>query len=114
MKILYVGTERNDAQAIATALRGIDKVVAVSWASRLDHVVTWIGQNRDLAALIVESHDHESLAHVRSLPWRPPIVVIVPDGMEPDSEAHCSIQRNQLLVRDLPVVVTRAIERAAQ
>ena len=38
MKILYVGSERSDAQAIATALRGIDQAVAVSWASHLEHV----------------------------------------------------------------------------
>ena len=55
MKILYIGGEQSDAQTIATALRGVDKDVAVSWASRPELAARWLEENRDPAALVVET-----------------------------------------------------------
>jgi chromosome segregation ATPase len=123
MKILYIGSERSDAQAVATALRGIDQAVAVSWASRLDVAERWLGDNRDLAALIVDAQIDEGwptvLRQARDLAPRPAVVVVVPDGnaipfelLHPGASEY--IRRDQSLLRDLPVVVTRSIERAAR
>ena len=123
MKILYVGSERNDAQAVATALRGIDQAVAVSRVAHLEHAVRWLDEHRDITALVIESpidagSGPSVLAPLRSLGWHPAVVLIVPDGtalpVDPQPGAHCYIQRNQSLFRNLPVVVTRAIERAAR
>ena len=123
MKILYVGSERNDAQAVAAALRGIDQAVSVSRVAHLEHAVRWLDEHRDITALVVESavdagSGPSVLAPLRGLAWYPAVVVIVPDGtklpVDPQPGAHCYIQKNQSLFRDLPVVVTRAIERAAR
>ena len=123
MKILYVGSERNDAQAVAAALRGIDQAVSVSRVAHLEHAVRWLDEHRDITALVVESavdagSGPSVLAPLRGLAWHPAVVVIVPDGtklpVDPQPGAHCYIQKNQSLFRDLPVVVTRAIERAAR
>jgi predicted nucleic acid-binding Zn-ribbon protein len=121
MKILYAGSERSNAQAIATALRGLDQVVTVSWSSHLENASRWLDENRDLAAVVIETQVDDKtwpavLAHVRNLPWHPAVVVIVPaeiDIPEPGPTV-LYIRRNQSLLRDLPVVVTRAIERAAR
>jgi chromosome segregation ATPase len=124
MKILYVGTERSDAQAVATALRGIDREVAVSWASRLDHAVQWLDQHREVAALVVESSIDEGrwpsiLSQVRALPSRPILIVIVPDGgtstfdsLDPAADDY--IAHNDSLLKDLPLAVMRAIVRARE
>jgi hypothetical protein len=121
MKVLYIGSERSDAQAIATALRGLDQAVTVSWAAHLDHMARWLDDNRDLAALVVEAPvDNESWASVvtrlQGLTWHPAVVVIIPEGIDIALDSYpdaCCIRRNQSLFRDLPVVITRAIERAA-
>ncbi len=55
MKILYIGGEQSDAQTIATALRGVDKDVSVSWASRPELATRWLDENRAPAALVVET-----------------------------------------------------------
>ena len=121
MKILYIGNERSDAQAVATALHGVEQNVKVSWASGLEHAVRWLDENRDLEALLVEAPiDTGSwpsvLKHARGLPSHPAVVVIVPEGTGPpfDSlpEADDYIARSHSLLRDLPIVVTRAVTRA--
>ena len=125
MKILYIGRERSDAQTVATALRGLDTDVRVSWASHLEHALRWLDENPDLAALIAEAQIDGGgrwpsvLKHVRGLAIHPAVVVIVPDGTGPpfdalQLEADDYICRNQSLCRDLPVVVTRAAGRAAR
>src|SRR5688572_8620983 len=53
MKILYVGTERDEAQAIATAVSGLGERVSVSWTSGLDQVVKWIDETHGLRVLVV-------------------------------------------------------------
>ena len=122
MQVLYIGSERRDAQAIATALRGLDQAVTVSWAAHLDHMARWLDDNRDLAALVVEAPvDNESWASVvtrlQRLTWHPAVVVIIPEGIDIALDSYpdaCCIRRNQSLFRDLPVVITRAMERAAR
>src|SRR5262245_55710484 len=54
MKILYFGSERSDAKAVAAALRGIDRNLEVAWASRVEDASKWLESNQDLAALIAE------------------------------------------------------------
>lgn len=122
MKILYVGRERSDAEAVATALRGIAENVMVSWTSRLDHAARWIDQNTDLAAVVVEAQiDGTSwrplLERVRSLASHPFVVVILPEGTGPrfeslELEADEYLTKTQSLFRDLPIVVRRAVDRA--
>jgi PAS domain S-box-containing protein len=121
MKVLFLGSERNDAKAVATALRGIDDAITVSWAAHLQHGVTWLNDNRDVAALVVDARIDEGtwpsfVRHVRSLALRPAVAVIVPDepfaSIPPDADV--CIRRNQFLVRDLPVVVTRALAHVAR
>jgi PAS domain S-box-containing protein len=121
MKVLFLGNERSDAQTVATALRGIDDAITVSWAAHLQHGVTWLNDNRDVAALVVDALIDEGtwpsfVKHARSLALRPAIVAIVPD--EPVStvppDADVCIRRNQFLTRDLPIVLTRALERVAR
>ena len=122
MKILYIGSERSEAQAVATALRGVEQDVSVSWASRLEPAVKWLDQNRDLAALVVEAQTNGGswpsvLKHVRGPAMHPAVVAIVPEGTGASfeslrSEADDYIPRNPSLLRDLPVVVTRAVARA--
>ena len=121
MKVLYIGSERSDAQAIATALRGIDQTVTVSWAAHHQHAVKWLNENRDLAVLLIDAQvDGGSwsslVAHARSLDLHPAVVVVVPDGSFESIPADVDgcIPRNQSFLRDLPVVVTRALERAVR
>jgi PAS domain S-box-containing protein len=121
MKVLFLGSERSDAKAVATALRGIDDAITVSWAAHLQHGVTWLNDNRDVAALVVDALVDEGtwpslVRQARSLALRPAVVVIVPDAplssVPPD--ADLCIRRNQFLARDLPIVVARALERVAR
>jgi hypothetical protein len=123
MKILYVGTERSDAQAVATALRGIDHEVAVSWAAHLDQAVRWLSEHRDASALVVESEvDGGRWASVLSpAPARASaaLLVILPDGASSafdalDPTADDYIARNASLLRDLPLAVMRALVRARE
>lgn len=122
MKVLFIGSERSDAQAVATSLRGLDQAVSVSWAGRVDHARTWLDENRDLAAIVVDEQTNGErfpflIKHIQALGLRPAVVVIVADGTSTESlpaGADQAIRRNQTLYRDLPVVVTRALERVAR
>jgi hypothetical protein len=122
MKFLYVATERTDGQAAATALRGVDPHVTVFWVTQFDHAAKWLEKNRDVAACLVEpAVDAQScaafLVHVRGLGVTAPVIVIAPDvGFRLEwlkAGADDYIAKNHSLLRELPVVVTRAIERAA-
>ena len=123
MKVLYIGSERSDAQSVATALRNIDEVVSVLWASQLEHAARWLDETRDLSALVIEAPIEGAscaavLTHVRCMTQPPAVVLIVPDGVGPSLDSlpawADSIRRDQSLQRDLPIVVTRAIGRAAR
>ena len=121
MKVLYIGNERRDAQAVAAALRGVEHGVNVSWAPRVEHAVRWLKDNQDLQAVVVEAQTNgESwpsiLEPVFSGSQRPAVVVIVPDGPGPAFESlHPAVDdyivKNDALSRDLAVVVTRAVAR---
>ena len=56
MKLLYFGNERLDAQNLATSLREITRNgTTVSWTRSADRASAWMAQNRDVAALVVET-----------------------------------------------------------
>ena len=122
MKILYVGTERAEAQAIATAVNSLGEGVRVSWTSSLDGVATWIDRNDGLRVLVVEAQPNGSvwrsvLTYAAGLPAALPVVVIVPEESASDLqplalEGHECVARS--LLRDLPAVITRAIAQARQ
>jgi DNA repair exonuclease SbcCD ATPase subunit len=120
MEILYIGSERSDAQVVASVLRSIDDTVTVLWASHLDHAVKGLDENRDLAALIVDIQVSDGtwpavVSHARSLASRPAIVAILPEGSDaslPGVDGF--VRRSHTLPRDLPIVVIRAIELAAR
>ena len=124
MKILYVGTERAEAQAIATAVNSLDEHVSVSSTADLDQVALWIDENDGLRVLLVEAQPDRPvwrsvLTYASGLPAALPVVVIVPEGIasypQPLAlEAHECIARNPSLLQDLPAVITRAIEHARQ
>ena len=121
MKILYIGNERRNAEAVATALRAITSNVTISWTQSLDHCARYLAQNRDLSALVMDAQVHagkwpSSLRDLRSLQVRPAIVVVVPEGtaptfnsLAPPPDDH--VINGQTFVRDLPVVVARAVAR---
>jgi len=123
MKVLYIGSERSEAQSIASALRGVDEAVSVLWAAQLENAANWLGESRGLDALVMEAPiDGASclvvLKQLRRLAMPPVVVFIVPDGIAPTLDslhpgAHY-VRRNQYLFRDLPIVLTRAIEREAR
>jgi hypothetical protein len=54
MKILHVANERSAAQLAATALRNISPDLTITWVRHLSDATRWIGQNPDLAAVLVE------------------------------------------------------------
>jgi hypothetical protein len=121
MKVLYIGSERREAEAIATALRGVDGEISVLWAAELDNASNWLDETRGLDALVMEAPiDGASclvvLKQLRRLALPRAVVFIVPDGIAPTLDSlHPGAQyvrRNESLVRDLPIVVTRALERA--
>jgi hypothetical protein len=124
MNILYLGSDRGEAQAVATALRGVAQNVSVAWTARPDHAARWIDQNADLAALVVEVRgDHGEptgwqpvLEHVRALTIPPLVVAILPEGADQfeslDLEADEFLSRGESLLRDLPLVVKRRLDRA--
>ena len=121
MKILYIGGEQSDAHGVATALRGVDQDVKVSWASGLEPAARWLDENRDLAAVVVEAQTNGDswpsvLKHARGPALHPAVVAIVPEGAGPPfewlrPEPDDYIPRNGSLARDLPIVVTRAVAR---
>lgn len=116
MKILYLG---NDAESIAVALRGIQEGVTVLKGSHLDQAARALGQNPDIAALIVEAQldggDWRSvLAPLGALAVRPGVVVVVPEGtgplfesLEPGADGY--IEKGDSLLRELPGAVARAV-----
>jgi cell division protein ZapA (FtsZ GTPase activity inhibitor) len=122
MKILYIGNERRNAQAVATALRASTPNLAISWTQSLEHCATYFAQNRDLAALVMDAQAHagrwpSSLKELRSLQVRPAIVVIVPEGTSPtfDPQAPAPddfVINSQTFSRDLAAAVSRAVARA--
>jgi PAS domain S-box-containing protein len=122
MKILYVGTERAEAQAIATVVNSLGERVRVSWTSGLDGVANWIDQNDGLRVLVVEAQPNGSvwrsvLIYLAGLAAALPVVVIVPEESASDLqplalEGHECVARS--LLRDLPAVITRAIAQARQ
>ena len=121
MKILFLGNERRDAQALATALRGIAKNGTVSWAPSVDRAANWLVENSDVAVLVVDAQTDGGnwspvLKHVRGSAARPAVVVIGPEGSSPrpgspESEADEYVVRNASLFRDLPWVVARGAAR---
>jgi hypothetical protein len=122
MKLLYFGNERLDAQNLATAVRAIARNGTVSWTTSADRAATWIAENKDVAALVVEGQaDGESwrslLKCVRSLVPRPAVIVVTPEGVgegspPPAPDADHYVERNSPEFRDLPMVVIRAVARA--
>jgi len=121
MKILYIGNERHDAQTVAKALRGITQNVRLTWAHSLDQFARYLAQNRDLAAVVIDSSIHAgkwptSLKDLRSLPIRPAIVVVVPQGPRPtfDSQtpqADDYVIKGQTFSDDLPITVSGSVAR---
>ena len=121
MKTLYIGNERRNAQAVATALRAIGPNVTISWTQSLDHCAKYLAQHRDLAVLVMDAQAHAgkwpaSLRDLRSLQVRPAIVVIVPEGTPPTFNSLVPppddyVINGQTFLRDLPTVVTRAVAR---
>src|SRR5690349_5444305 len=123
MKVLYIGSERSEAQAVANALRTVDESVSVLWAAQLENAVNWLGENRGLDALVMDAPiDGASCLVVqkqlRRLALPPAVVFLVPDGIAPTLDSlHPGghyLRRNESLARDLPIVVTRALEIAAR
>ena len=121
MKILYIGNERRDAQAVATALHSIAPKVTLFWAHSLDHCARCLDENRDLAVLVIDAQVHagkwpSSLKDLRSLEIRPAIVIVVPEGTRPKFESHGPlpdgyVTNGQTFLRDLPLAVTCAVTR---
>ena len=123
MKVLYIGSERSEAQAVANALRTVDEGVSVLWAAQLENAANWLGENRGLDALVMDAPiDGASCLVVqkqlRRLALPPAVVFLVPDGIAPTLDSlHPGghyVRRNDSLSRDLPIVVTRALESAAR
>jgi PAS domain S-box-containing protein len=123
MKVLYIGSERTEAQAVANALRSVDDNVSVLWAAHLDHAANWLDGSRGLDVLVMEApiDGASCLAvqkHLRRLALPPAVVFIVPDGIAPTLDslhpgAHY-VRRNDTLSHDLAIVVMRAFESAAR
>ena len=121
MKILYIGKERRYAQAVATALRGIARKVTLTWAQSLDEGQRYLDENRDVAALVMDAQAHagnwpQSVKDLWSLPIRPALVVVVPEGIRPTFESlgpppDGYVTSGQMFLRDLSVAVTSAVTR---
>jgi hypothetical protein len=121
MKILYVGNERRNAQAVATAVRDIARNVTPLWATSLDLCATCLDENRDLAALVIDAQVYvgewpSSLRDLRSLHSRPAIVIVVPEGGRPKLESNGPppdgyVTNGRTFLRDLPIAVTSAVTR---
>ena len=122
MKLLYFGNERLDAQNLGAAVRAIARNGTVSWTTSADRASTWIAENKDVAALVVEGQvDGESWrsvqACVRGLSPRPAVIVVTAEGTgeQPPAAAPGAdhyVERNSPQFRDLPMVVIRAVARA--
>jgi hypothetical protein len=124
MKILYVGTDRDEAQAIATAMSRLGEGITVSWTATLDPVVNWLAVNHDLRALVVDARPEAQLwrsvlTYAATLPSALPVVVIGPEGagsqgQTPALDDHLCIARSQSLLSELPVGIMRAVDRARE
>ena len=121
MKLLYFGNERLDAQNLATSLREITRNgTTVSWTRSADRASAWMAQNRDVAALVVETQIDEAswqslLTCAHGLAPRPAVIAVMPEGTAaPTSAAGADhyIERNSPQFRDLPAVVTRVVAGA--
>ena len=112
MKILYVANERSAAQLAAQALRGIAPDVKLTWTGSLSAALRWVQDNRDVAAVVVETEvQHQSSAsfvdHVRGLGLSAPVVLVVPEHagaplLELKAGADDYVVNNQSLLADLP------------
>src|SRR5262245_14102419 len=120
MKLLYFGTERLDAQNLATALRTTAPDCTVSWTSRVDRAAKWIAENnKEFGVLVMESQiDGESwqllLGSVRSLTPRPVVIAMVPERTATGPTASVAgadhyVERNSAAFRDLSTLIARAI-----
>ena len=84
MKLLYFGNERLDAQNLATSLREITRNgTTVSWTRSVDRASAWMTQNRDVAALVVETQVDEAswqslLTCAHGLAPRPAVIAVMP------------------------------------
>jgi hypothetical protein len=121
MKILYIANERSDAHLAARALRSIAPDFKLLWASNFERAAFWILEYSDVAALIVEVRSDSAgcsyLKRARELGLKAPVVVVVPDGAGSPAESlkagvDSYLAKNGSFSRELPVVITRAIERA--
>ena len=121
MKILYIASERSDAHLAARSLRGISPDFKLLWASNLERAALCLLEFSDVAALVVEVRSDSAgclhLKRARELGLKAPVVVVLPDGAGSPAESleagvDSYLAKNQSFSRELPVVVTRAIERA--
>src|SRR5262245_35201950 len=121
MKILYIANERSDAHLAARALRSIAPDFKLLWASNFERAAFWILEYSDVAALIVEVRSDSAgcsyLKRARELGLKAPVVVVLPDGAGSPAESlkagvDSYLAKDRSFSRELPVVVTRAIERA--
>jgi len=121
MKIVYIGNEQRDAQTVARSLRGMTQNGPITWAHNLDQCARYLAQNRDLAAVVIDASIHAGkwpsvLKDLRSLPIRPAIVVVVPEGTRPTFDSQTPppddyVINGQTFSDDLPVIVSRSVAR---
>src|SRR5690242_8196227 len=121
MKILYVANERGAAQRAAAGLRDIAPDVKLAWAGSLFGALTWVDDNRDVAAVVVDAEvENQSctsfVGQVRNLGVPAPVVVVVPAHAGPPVEALKAgaddyVANNDSLVSELPGVLASAIRR---
>ncbi len=121
MKILYVANQRRAAQEAAQALRDVAPDLSLSWAESVSPALRWIRDNPDVAALVLETGaQNQSCAsfveHLRGLGLTTPVIIIAPEGAgaplaELRAGADDYIVNNQSLLAELPLVLTRALER---
>jgi hypothetical protein len=71
MKILYMASERHDAQLAASASRSLAQDVAVDWAGRRSDPRLRVSESPSLTAAVVEAQvQHEGCAALVGLPRR--------------------------------------------
>lgn len=120
MKLLYFGNERLDAQNLATSLREISRNGTVSWTRSAERASAWMAQNRDVAALVVETQTDEAswqslLTCAHGLSPRPVVIAVMPEGTAAPTSASRAdhyIERNSPQFRDLAAVVTHLVAGA--
>ena len=121
MKILYVANERRSAQLAANALRSVAQDVTLTWAGSVSAALRWIQDNPDVAALVVDAEiQNQSCApfvdHVRGLGLTTPVLVVAMERVgtplaELKAGADDYVVNGQSLLTDLPLVLTRALQR---